>query len=253
DDAVMTLAEDGVLGKWTRIQNQWQWGRIINVGLEAGLEIQKRAPEEVVCLAYARDKIAVAFPKSGVKVWMWHKGSWRAQRSIMRPNVTALKFIDGGDALLGGTREGVVWHCAVPNGTMKVYAFLQSSITSISTTHSRSGALVAQARGSACLLSLGAQDEQRVGQTSSSRSGSNASQIESKLDAVYATYGRNVVFGAADGCLLVWDGTGGKGKGKGKEREREKAGGSGEGGVVCGLEWDGEWADGVGECALIGI
>lgn len=118
-----------------------------------------------MCLACARDRIAVAFPKSGVKVWIWCKGkrliilrrlilsglfftgSWLAQRSIMRTNVTALKFIDGGDALLGGTREGVVyvgrrvgctaliiqvvcrWHCAVPNGTMKVYAFLQSSMS----------------------------------------------------------------------------------------------------------------------------
>jgi hypothetical protein len=35
-------------------------------------------------------------------------GTWLAQRSIMRTNVTALKFIDGGDALLGGTREGAV-------------------------------------------------------------------------------------------------------------------------------------------------
>ncbi|KAJ7042129.1 hypothetical protein C8F04DRAFT_117410 [Mycena alexandri] len=262
DAAVMSLAEDGVLGKWTRIRNQWQWGRVINVGLEAGLEIQKRAPEEVVCLAYARDRIAVAFPKSGVKVWMWCKGSWLAQRSIMRPNVTALKFIDGGDALLGGTREGVVWHCAVPNGTMKVYAFLQSSITSISTTHSHLSALVAQAGGSACLLSLGAQDEKRVGQTflasdvpvssssnfnsNSTSANSNASQSkrEPQLDAVYATYGKNIVFGVADGCLIVWDGTGGKGKGK----EREKADGGGEGGVVCGLEWDDdEWAGGVGD------
>ncbi|KAJ7700243.1 hypothetical protein B0H14DRAFT_3034293, partial [Mycena olivaceomarginata] len=57
---------------------------------------------------------------------MWSKGSWRAQRSITRTNVTALKFIDDGDALLGGTRDGVLWHCAVPNGTMKVYAFLKS-------------------------------------------------------------------------------------------------------------------------------
>jgi hypothetical protein len=35
-------------------------------------------------------------------------GSWRAQRSITRTNVTALKFIDDGDALLGGTRDGVL-------------------------------------------------------------------------------------------------------------------------------------------------
>ncbi|KAJ7802848.1 hypothetical protein B0H14DRAFT_1651014 [Mycena olivaceomarginata] len=100
-------------GKWTRIgqQNQWQWGRVLSVDAE------ERAPGDDVCLTCARDRIAIAFPKTGVKVWMWSKGSWRAQRSITRTNVTALKFIDDGDALLGGTRDGVLWHCAVPNGT----------------------------------------------------------------------------------------------------------------------------------------
>ncbi|KAJ7684500.1 WD40-repeat-containing domain protein [Mycena polygramma] len=194
--AVLSLGEDGVLGKWTRIgpQNHWQWGRVLNVGSE------KRALEDTVCLACARDRIAVAFPQSGVKVWIWCKGSWLAQRSIMRTNVTALKFIDDGDALLGGTREGVVWHCAVPNGMMQVYAFLQSSITSISINPTGMQALIAQAGGSACIVSLGAQDEKRVGQ----------SYLETDLrdgtpGAIFTTQGTTVVFGTADGSLLVWD------------------------------------------------
>ncbi|KAJ6546904.1 hypothetical protein B0H19DRAFT_1162953 [Mycena capillaripes] len=194
--AVMSLGEDGVLGKWTRIgeQNQWEWGRVINVGSE------KCAPEDAVCLAYARDRIAVSFPKTGVKVWIWCKGSWLAQRSIMRTNVTALKFIDGGDALLGGTREGVVWHCAVPNGTMKVYAFLQSSITSICINPTGMQALIAQAGGSACLVSLGSQDEKRIGQ----------SYLEVDLrdgtsGAIFMAKGKTIVFGTVDGYLLAWD------------------------------------------------
>ena len=35
-------------------------------------------------------------------------GTWQAQRSIVRPNVTAIKFVDDGGALLGGTRDGVL-------------------------------------------------------------------------------------------------------------------------------------------------
>ncbi|KAJ6497155.1 WD40-repeat-containing domain protein [Mycena vitilis] len=194
--AVLSLGEDGVLGKWTRIgpQNHWQWGRVLNAGSE------KCAPEDKVCLAYARDRIAVALPRSGVKVWIWCKGSWLAQRSIMRTNVTALKFIDDGDALLGGTREGVVWHCGVPNGMMKVYAFLQSSITSISINRTGMQALIAQAGGSACLVSLGVQDEKRVGQ-----SFLETDVRDGTLGAIFTTQGKTVVFGTADGSLLVWD------------------------------------------------
>ncbi|KAJ7460890.1 WD40-repeat-containing domain protein [Mycena galericulata] len=195
DSAVMTLGEDGVLGKWTRMAtNQWEWGRILNVGAE------KRAPEDTVCLTHMRDRIAVAFPRTGVKVWVWCKGSWLAQRSIMRTNVTALKFIDGGDALLGGTRDGAVWHCAVPNGTMRVYAFLQSSITSIDINPSGTHALIAQQGGSACLVSLGSQDEKRVG-----TSYLDSDVRDGALGAVFAAQGTTVLFGTVDGSLLVWD------------------------------------------------
>ena len=36
-------------------------------------------------------------------------GSWQSQRPIDRQNVTAIKFIDGGMALLGGTKDGVLY------------------------------------------------------------------------------------------------------------------------------------------------
>jgi hypothetical protein len=61
-------------------------------------------------------------------------------------------------------------------------------------------ALIAQAGGSACLVSLGLQDEKRVGQSyleTDLRDGS--------LGAIFTTQGKTVVFGAVDGCLLVWD------------------------------------------------
>lgn len=72
-----------------------------------------------------RDRIAVSSPRGGVKVWIWQKGknafvglsrsitqslvgTWVPQRSILRQNVTAIRFIEGGEALVGGTRDGVV-------------------------------------------------------------------------------------------------------------------------------------------------
>jgi hypothetical protein len=86
---------------------------------------ERRTDDESICLAYVRDRIAVAFPHSGVKVWVWCKGrthssyittnlshrfegTWQPQRSILRQNVTAIRFIEDGEALLGGTRDGVL-------------------------------------------------------------------------------------------------------------------------------------------------
>lgn len=79
-------------------------------------------------MVYWRDRIAVSFPRGGVKVWMWSKGmssfrynqidphqlfrsvtgTWQAQRAILRQNVSAIRFVDDGAALLGGTRDGVL-------------------------------------------------------------------------------------------------------------------------------------------------
>ena len=94
-------------------QNHWQWAKL----LEAG-------KEESVCFTYKRDRLAVAFPRFGVKVWLWIKGlclsqvsestvrfvlgTWQPQRSILRQNVTCIKFVEDGDALLGGTSDGVL-------------------------------------------------------------------------------------------------------------------------------------------------
>lgn len=36
-------------------------------------------------------------------------GTWQEQRSILRQNVTAIKFVGDGDAMIGGTSDGVLW------------------------------------------------------------------------------------------------------------------------------------------------
>jgi hypothetical protein len=43
-------------------------------------------------------------------------GSWQPQRPIDRQNVTAIEFIDSGAALLGGTKDGVLY---VPTDTFR--------------------------------------------------------------------------------------------------------------------------------------
>lgn len=35
-------------------------------------------------------------------------GTWLPQRSILRQNVTVIKFVEDGAALLGGTTDGVL-------------------------------------------------------------------------------------------------------------------------------------------------
>jgi hypothetical protein len=88
DAGLVSLCEDGIISKWTRTvsivfvfrmlsyihvstqgQNHWQWAKIVDAGTE------HRQDNEAVCFAYMRDRIAVSFPKLGVKVWQWIKGT----------------------------------------------------------------------------------------------------------------------------------------------------------------------------------
>lgn len=36
-------------------------------------------------------------------------GAWNEQRAILRQNVTMIKFVEGGQALLGATTDGVLY------------------------------------------------------------------------------------------------------------------------------------------------
>lgn len=61
--------------------NQWQWAKVLDVGTERLLD------DDNVCLAYMRDRIAVSFPRAGVKVWMWLKGEHCRGKSRCIPNL----------------------------------------------------------------------------------------------------------------------------------------------------------------------
>ncbi|KAJ7063593.1 hypothetical protein C8F01DRAFT_84045 [Mycena amicta] len=194
DKDLVSLSRDGVLRKWIKKGVNWERIPLVCVSPE------QCSADDKLCLTVVRGRIAVSCPRFGVYVWIWSKGSWVAQRSISRTNVTALKFIDEGNALVGGTRDGVLWHCAVPNGTMKAYAFLQSSITSISINPTSLQALISQTQGSACVVSIASQDSQRVKQAYANNGLNHVS-----LGARFASQGNIVVYGARDGCLKLWD------------------------------------------------
>lgn len=137
DSGVVTLGDNGIVSTWTRnvclaflfpsfshplivlqVQNKWQWAKILDAG-------GRGSNEQPTCLAFGGDRIAIAFPQAGVKVWLFVKGksrgisipaleahgssgTWFPQRSILQHNVSAIKFVDGGDALIGATGDGVL-------------------------------------------------------------------------------------------------------------------------------------------------
>ena len=45
------------------------WAKVLDAGNE------RRSEDDPICMAYARDRIAVSFPRVGVKVWVWSKGA----------------------------------------------------------------------------------------------------------------------------------------------------------------------------------
>lgn len=89
-----------------------------------------------ICMTYHKDRIAVSV-MSVVKVWLLISGAdfkfnlapctcvlikytpflgkWQPQREIARSGVTALKFVQGGDALIGGCRDGVLYVVEIPH------------------------------------------------------------------------------------------------------------------------------------------
>jgi len=201
DAGIVSLDEDGVVSKWTRTgQNHWQWAKILDAGNEP------RQDDETICFAYKRDRIAVAFPRTGVKVWLWTKGTWQPQRSILRQNVTSIKFVEEGDALLGGTRDGVLWHCEVPNGTLRAYTFFKSKVCHLDVNASGNLALVAQTGGRAHLVTIKQDDSKgKIEQVYAIKEDDTIAKMKHEFGAMFANQGQTVLFGSVEGCVLVWD------------------------------------------------
>lgn len=69
DVGILSLSETGSIAKWTRQGDQWHWSKV------ADPSNPERRPEDIpTAMAYIHDRIAVAIPRLGVKLWMLNKG-----------------------------------------------------------------------------------------------------------------------------------------------------------------------------------
>ncbi|EIW85520.1 hypothetical protein CONPUDRAFT_142052, partial [Coniophora puteana RWD-64-598 SS2] len=204
--SLLTLARDGVVSQWTRDPlGQWQWTKLLDAG-----------KEEAACLAHRRDRLAIGFPRLGVKLWIRNKaGNWLPQRSILRQNVTAIQFLDDGEALLGGTGDGVL---GLPAASMQmVQRSAERDIESLRLPQVEdTKALDTSNRqtdsGRASLVNISITDKGKVVQVYQPQAESAASAFGASFGAT----GQMVLFGATDRQVLVWD--------------------ADKGGVVCGLD-----------------
>ncbi|KIP10286.1 hypothetical protein PHLGIDRAFT_249281 [Phlebiopsis gigantea 11061_1 CR5-6] len=181
--------------------NKWQWAKI----LDANAAGERRADDNPCCLAFCRDRLAVAYPKSGVKIWLFVKGTWSPQRSINRQNVTSIKFVEDGEGLIGGTADGVLWHCQVPNGTLRAYTFMRTKISALDIDPKGTHALAAQSAG-CILVNVGDGDGKgSVVQAYSVDDAEVQNAAAYEFGALFAARGACLLFGTAQGCIMVWD------------------------------------------------
>ena len=114
----------GDAGRETKLKlakqtGEWAWARMLDASGEF------KPGERPTCFAYTKDRIAVAYPLMGVKLWLWVNGKicwsgaldyrmntlagmWQQQRPILRHHVTNIRFVDGGKAIFGGTSDCVL-------------------------------------------------------------------------------------------------------------------------------------------------
>ncbi|TFK25814.1 hypothetical protein FA15DRAFT_668142 [Coprinopsis marcescibilis] len=201
DVGVVTLTDDGLVHRWSRIaDNQWKWSMLLDAGNDY------RSEQDPICFAYTRERIAVSFPRMGVKVWTWNRvlSMWQAQRSILRQNVTAIKFVPDGSALMGGTRDGALWYCEIPNGTLRAYAFLKSKIISLDMSPQGTHVLVGQSGSSAVLVGIRTTENKGHAEQMYSCKDPDV-WTGAEFGTVFATMGQAILLGVVESSVLVWD------------------------------------------------
>ncbi|KAJ3907199.1 hypothetical protein F5879DRAFT_796217 [Lentinula edodes] len=205
DSGIISLGEDGMISRWSRTSfNHWTWAKMVDIGVKPNYQ----EIDSGMRLAYYKDKVAVSLPSVGVKVWFWSKGSWQAQRPILRPNVTALTFIEDGSTLLGGTVDGVLWACEVPNGIIRACAFLKTKMYWVKALFDTSRFLkdeMIACHGVSRLIGLQAEQRGKLEQSYTNKdTESNPHQLRS-FGACFIARGQGVLFGDIKGCALIWD------------------------------------------------
>ncbi|KAF9555573.1 hypothetical protein CPC08DRAFT_711928 [Agrocybe pediades] len=196
----MTLTVDGTISTWTRNGKEWKFTKLIAVPDVSGMAAKNEKP----CLAYAKDQIAVS-TQTGVKVWLVIDGIWRPQRDITRSGVTAIRFVQDGKALVGGCKDSVLWYCEVPNGALRVYAFLPKPIHSIDIHPSGTYLLVGVEDGLHLLTLKSNENTGKIEQSYKSEKALAQMGKRKGFPAVFATRGQAILYGMINDCALVWD------------------------------------------------
>ncbi|TFK34858.1 hypothetical protein BDQ12DRAFT_688960 [Crucibulum laeve] len=202
DAGIITLNQDGLVSRWTRSGlGSWTWSKVLDT------EHEMMSKGDEMCLAYSQtqNRIAVSFPQKGVKIWTLFEDSWQTQRLIPRQNVTALRFAEDGDAILGGTRDGVLWQAALPNGTLRALGFMRTKIISIEPDPTGAHVLVGVVGGSCYMVGI---RQSAIG-TSGIEQTFSCNETERMpsggFGASFASRGQAILFGCVDGCVLIWD------------------------------------------------
>ncbi|KAF9533587.1 WD40-repeat-containing domain protein [Crepidotus variabilis] len=199
DSGFLTLGVDCQVALHIQKLDKWHSCKLFNM-----LSTSATTTDVPTCMVYTTGKIAIA-TLTGVKVWFLTKGVWQQQRDITRSGVTTLKFLPDGNALVGGCKDGLLWYCEVPNGTLRAYAFmpLRKAITAMDMPASSSHLLVTQEGGSAYLVALRLTENKGV--IEKTYTSDKVKAEGTGCGAIFATYGQALVFGSTNGCALVWD------------------------------------------------
>ncbi|KAF7305197.1 hypothetical protein MKEN_01234900 [Mycena kentingensis (nom. inval.)] len=171
---LVSLDLHGVVRKWVQRAEGWERVRLV--------QVDKAEAEPGMRLAAARGKIAVSCPKSGVVIWVWDKTLWRVNRRICRPGVAAIVFVEGGEALVGGTTDGVVSTIDARGHDQRV--------------------LVSVAAGPASFVSFASAE---ASATRTQRVFTCVGLSHTGLGAHLVLDKTTVLFGKRDGCLVLWD------------------------------------------------
>ncbi|KAG1811027.1 cytochrome P450 [Suillus variegatus] len=148
DNGIITPGQDA--DHLSQNQSHWQWAKLLDAG-----------KEESISFTYNRDRLAVAFPRFGVR------------------------FVEDGQALLGGTSDGVLRHLDVsPNETQ---------------------ALVSQVGARAHLVGIQGMDRKGKIEQVHAMNGDSTSDAKQSTPAVFGNGGRSVVFHSRESFCLVWN------------------------------------------------
>ncbi|KAI0032342.1 hypothetical protein K488DRAFT_70709 [Vararia minispora EC-137] len=195
---LMVLCDNGIVTRWTRqvgSGNRWRSEKVCETNLQ-----EKQGPPDIpTALAASRDRVAVTFARSGVRIWILNSTGTHASHT--KP----MKYAnpkDSGTALLGGTKDGVLWYCQV-QGLMRAYAFFKSEVRSISVSLDGRHALISQSDGCAALVSVVESNRGKVERLYAVKDPALSAIFA--YPAHFAARDDRVLWGCAGGFVLVWD------------------------------------------------